>query len=220
MVEKMKAVNNPLTVIAIFAALAEIAGTVALGLVEKELESIFIWFVMAFPTVLILFFFITLNFNPKVLYAPSDFQDEENFLSVLLGKKQLLETINTLNEQLKMAKTQLLELSPKQSERKQFERVVNEQIRLMLRQVQNAKASAENIATETSSHTRPWVSFETRILGLLNSSPTPMGASEVARLVGATPTTAHKILLLLTKRGLVSRETVDPNITKFRRKSG
>jgi hypothetical protein len=40
---------------------------------------------MAFPTLLILLFFITLNFNYKVLYAPSDFKDEDNFLK-LFGK--------------------------------------------------------------------------------------------------------------------------------------
>jgi hypothetical protein len=54
MIEKVKAVNNPLTIIAIFAALAEIAGTVALKLVAQDLQGIFIWFVMLFPCLLVL----------------------------------------------------------------------------------------------------------------------------------------------------------------------
>lgn len=46
MIEKVKPVNNPLTIIAVFAALAEIDGTVALGIVSKDLQPMFIWFVM------------------------------------------------------------------------------------------------------------------------------------------------------------------------------
>ena len=83
MIENIKKVSNPLTIIAIFAALAEINSTVALGLVNNEMQEIFIWFIIGFPTLLILLFFVTLNFNPKVIYAPSDFKDEENFLKTM-----------------------------------------------------------------------------------------------------------------------------------------
>ena len=73
MIDKIKAVNNPLTIIAIFAGIAEIAITVALATMDKEVQHIFVWFVMAYPTLLAVLFFGTLNFNAKVLYAPSDF---------------------------------------------------------------------------------------------------------------------------------------------------
>lgn len=86
MVEKIKAINNPLTIVAIFAALSEIAGTTALAAVDKSLQLTFIWFVMGFPVALLLLFFATLNFNPMVLYAPSDFQNEENFLKNIQKK--------------------------------------------------------------------------------------------------------------------------------------
>jgi hypothetical protein len=59
MIEKIKAANNPLTIIAIFAALAEVAGTVALGLVDKPLQQTFVWFVMGFPTLLFALFLVT-----------------------------------------------------------------------------------------------------------------------------------------------------------------
>lgn len=83
MTEKIKKINNPLTVIAVFAALAEINATVSIGLIDKELQSIFIWFVIAFPTLLIVAFFITLNFNTKSLYSPSDYQQDDSFLDIL-----------------------------------------------------------------------------------------------------------------------------------------
>lgn len=78
----MKKITNPLTVIGIFAGIAQVAGTIVLPLVEQELQSVFIWYVMGFPVLLVLLFFATLIFKPKVLYAPSDFTDEQNFMKL------------------------------------------------------------------------------------------------------------------------------------------
>ncbi len=72
-----------MTVIAIFAGTAEISGTAILPLLEIESQQIYIWFLMLFPLILILFFFLTLNSNHKVLYAPSDFSNEDNFVHIL-----------------------------------------------------------------------------------------------------------------------------------------
>ena len=79
MVEKIGTIRNPLTIIAIFAAIAEISGTLVLPFISTENQGIYIWFLMVFPLLLIILFFVTLNFNHKVLYAPSDFKNEDNF---------------------------------------------------------------------------------------------------------------------------------------------
>lgn len=76
-------VSNPLTIIAIFAGLAEINGTVVLALVPANIQEIFSWFIIAFPILLVVLFFATLNLNPKVIYAPSDFANEDNFMKTL-----------------------------------------------------------------------------------------------------------------------------------------
>ena len=81
MIEKIGHIKNPLSVIAIFAAVAEISGTTVLPFIEPSNQSIYIWFLMIFPLFLVGAFFITLNFNHKVLYAPSDYKDEEHFVS-------------------------------------------------------------------------------------------------------------------------------------------
>lgn len=78
-VTKFGKVSNPLTIIAIFAGISEISGTVVLPLIEKENQFYFMWFVIFFPLVLILMFFITLWTNHMVLYAPSDFQSDLGF---------------------------------------------------------------------------------------------------------------------------------------------
>lgn len=66
MVDKIKRVSNPLTIIAIFAGLAEVAATIALGLIDQSIQRIFIWFVMLFPMLLVVSFllFCGLSLNP------------------------------------------------------------------------------------------------------------------------------------------------------------
>jgi len=51
-------VSNPLTIIAIFAGLAEALATVALVQVPVEIQRLFVYFVMAFPTLIVILFFL------------------------------------------------------------------------------------------------------------------------------------------------------------------
>ena len=82
MLDKIGPVKNPLTIIAIFAGISEVCGGIVLPFIQQENQLIFIYFLMYFPTLLILLFFLTLNFNHKVLYSPSDYRDEDNFIIV------------------------------------------------------------------------------------------------------------------------------------------
>ena len=61
--------------------------TLALGYVSAELQHIFISFIMVFPTLLVLLFFGTLNWNHRVLYAPSDFREDASFLNALVRSR-------------------------------------------------------------------------------------------------------------------------------------
>ena len=95
MKEKISTIKNPLTVIAIFAGTAEISGTAILPFLESVNQQTYIWFLMLFPILLIVFFFITLNWNHKVLYAPSDFSNEDNFVNIL-KKPTIQETLSEI----------------------------------------------------------------------------------------------------------------------------
>lgn len=79
MLDKIGHIKNPLTVIAMFAAIAEVSGAIVLPFIAPENQATYIWFLMLFPVLLVLIFFATLNFNHKALYAPSDWKDESNF---------------------------------------------------------------------------------------------------------------------------------------------
>jgi hypothetical protein len=91
-IEHVGHIRNPLTVIAIFAGLAEVSGTIVLPFIEKSLQADFLWFLMLFPALLVVAFFATLNFNRKALYAPSDFREEKNFLALATASPEALES--------------------------------------------------------------------------------------------------------------------------------
>lgn len=82
MLEKFKKVTNPLTIIAIFSGTTEVMCTIALAATSDQNEILIIVFLVSFPSALIVMFFLTLNLNHnhKVLYAPSDYSDEANFM--------------------------------------------------------------------------------------------------------------------------------------------
>ena len=98
MVEKIGPIKNPLTIIAIFAGLAETSGTVVLPFITKDIQGTFVWFLIIFPTILVILLFITLNFNHRVVYAPSDFEDEENFMRSFV-KSTIKDKVDKINEE-------------------------------------------------------------------------------------------------------------------------
>lgn len=75
-------VSNPLTIIAIFSGLAEALATIALIQLPLEMQKIFVYFVIAFPTLIVILFFCILYFKNTVLYAPSDYDNSEHYLLV------------------------------------------------------------------------------------------------------------------------------------------
>lgn len=97
MANKFGTVKNPLSVIAIFAGIAEISGAAVLPHISPENQQLYIWFLMTFPFALVVLFFITLNWNYKVLYAPSDFENEDNFVN--LQKASFSETLLKLKDE-------------------------------------------------------------------------------------------------------------------------
>lgn len=61
---------NPISVIAMFAALCEASATTVLPYLDDENRQVYLWFLIVFPSALVVMFFLTLNFNNKVLYGP------------------------------------------------------------------------------------------------------------------------------------------------------
>ncbi|UVL98606.1 MULTISPECIES: hypothetical protein [Pseudomonas] len=80
MLKITKKITNPMTVIAIFAIISETSAAVSLPFLDNKDREIYVWFLISFPFYLLFLFFITLNFNHRSLYSPSDFGKDKNFL--------------------------------------------------------------------------------------------------------------------------------------------
>jgi len=77
--------KNPLTIIAIFAAIVEASALASLPFLKEDSQDLYTWFLVGFPPFLTLLFFVTLNFNYKVLYSPSDFNNQRDFMQIANG---------------------------------------------------------------------------------------------------------------------------------------
>ncbi|VVN83793.1 hypothetical protein [Pseudomonas fluorescens] len=76
-------ITNPMTLIAIFATLSETSAAVSLPFLDDGDRDIYVWFLISFPFYLLFLFFATLNFNYRSLYAPSDFENGEHFITAM-----------------------------------------------------------------------------------------------------------------------------------------
>lgn len=83
MTKLKKRITNPMTIIAIFAALSETSAAVSLPFLDHKERELYIWFLISFPFYLLFLFFATLNFNYRSLYAPSDFEKGKHFIKVM-----------------------------------------------------------------------------------------------------------------------------------------
>ena len=93
-------VSNPLTIIAIFSGVAETLATVALVNLPQEIQSIFVYFVMFFPTSIVFLFFWVLYFKNTSLYAPSDFDNQDHYLEVNQLKEKVSQKVDSIFEDL------------------------------------------------------------------------------------------------------------------------
>lgn len=173
------AVKNPLTIIAIFAGLAEVSGTGVLPFVSSSNQIYFIYFLMIFPMSLVIFFFLTLNFNHKVLYAPSDFQDESNFIKILaydqstqekvqvnVNKSEFFGRLNYLATQYEMINSRINEMQNVQTSLKdsseQFigldsETISKSKYEVEINDIENKGLALINILNEKGFTTRIYV---------------------------------------------------------------
>ena len=97
----VKKISNPLTIIGMFAVLAEIAGTVVLPILNgNDNQDKFIWYVMFFPVFLVILFFITLWTVPKNLYGPKDYSNEDNFIKIMSDKYSVDDSLQHVEDEI------------------------------------------------------------------------------------------------------------------------
>lgn len=216
MIEKIKLIQNPLTIIAIFAALAEVAGTVAMATVDKATQSTFIWFVMGFPVLLVVLFFLTLNFNPRVLYAPSDFRDEENFIRIVVGSKKLSTRFDNLSKLLETAKEQIVnqistEIGTRDVEGQKLSKEIVRQVDLIRQQIEATRQSARDLASEATTEAFPHSGLQARVLSFLLNNDRMVPLEEISSYCEMSTDAMQRALIRLERRGLIRRGDEEGN---------
>lgn len=169
-------VSNPLTIIAIFAGLAETLATVALVKLPLEIQQTFVYFVIAFPSGIVLLFFFVLYFKNIVLYAPSDFDDQNHYLEANHVKKTLNERVDEI-----------------------FNEINKNGARLTKEEIEKAKSSLGDSIDKTVAISNR----ERDILELLEDGPASLEV--IANHVNINHATAGKLLYKLDQNGFLER---------------
>lgn len=157
MTEKVGLIKNPLTIIAIFAGIAEVSGTVVLPFIADNNQRLFISFLIFFPSILVILFFITLNFNNKVLYAPSDYSDESNYIKINRYDFSKQKNVEVIVPKEKSESEELLRLTEKLN-------LLSSQVFEILKPSQNTE---ENVALEEYIET---IGYNLRVTNFENSN--------------------------------------------------
>ncbi|AEG92490.1 hypothetical protein [Ramlibacter tataouinensis] len=211
MLENMRAVSNPLSIIAIFAALAEVAGTVVLALVDKTIQGTFVWFVMLFPILIVVLFFLTLNFNPKVLYAPSDFRDEDNFLQTMLGAKWIESSLTKIDTQIEEAKQAIAEEAKRRigataaESNAKLQSIVDRYLKTIQESVESTRETAVDLNI-MSFDKLPHSAFQAKIMHILRTRNDYVPLSEISNITKMGEQATRRSL-----EKLQGRKIVEPN---------
>lgn len=196
MIHLIKTISNPLTIIAIFASLAEVFGTVTVQFMEPSIQAVFVWFLVGFPTLLVLLFFATLNWNRVALYAPGDYRDEANYMNALKGVA-VASRIEALDRDLAMVKAALEDRQTSATEKvtSVSEKLgeLQERVNELQNSTQEMFADAPNIG-------------ERIVLSLIANGAT--STAEIARTAPISESSIAGILHRLAMRGLIKMERV------------
>jgi hypothetical protein len=94
---RVRKIDNPLTLIGVFASLAEVSGTVVLKFLTCSVQQTFVWFVMAFPFTLVLLFFAVLIFKNENLYSPAE-RGRDNFQRSVDASRKLNQFVSDIQQ--------------------------------------------------------------------------------------------------------------------------
>ena len=216
MFEKIQKISNPLTIIAIFAGIAEVVSTGALINVNVEVQMILVWFVMLFPVFLAILFFLTLNFNPQVLYAPSDFQNEENYLNTLrIKKSQVQVSFSRLNEELESSTDKILEKvidrigQEAESQRQSLRNTIANEIEEVKLSVEKTEESALVAALRDT----PGSDLQTEIIAYLFIQNNPVTLEEISNAMSVNENAVGRSIERLIKREAITKYESENEIT-------
>ena len=132
---------------------------------------------MIFPSAIVILFFYVLYFKNTVLYAPSDFENQNHYLEANKIKENISEELDNI-----------------------FKRLNSGAARLTKSEIDNAKSSVGKAVDKAITHSPK----EKEILDLISASSVTQ--DEVSERLELMPITASKYLESMRYRGLIKLE--------------
>ncbi|WP_160045566.1 hypothetical protein [Paenibacillus sp. USDA918EY] len=200
---KNSKIQNPLTVIAIFAGLAETAGTAVLIGLPLEIQKIFVWFVMLLPVLLISLFFLVLAYRHEVLYAPGDFSNEQNFANIINAKNSALSDVVQIVEETKTIAESFPSNKPDEQHLQELKNKINE--------IESKLEDAKKINSELANDMFPYskISPTNSILNVLKrAGPVGLSSSGISLRSGIYHESTRRVLFGLKEQGLVLQDDI------------
>jgi hypothetical protein len=225
MLEKMKSVSNPLTIIGLFCGVVEVAGLIVMGTgnLAPEAQRDLIWLVKWFPIVLVSLFFVTLWFKDRVLYAPGDFKDEKNYLTLVNAKHGL--DIETIQLVLSEAKTEIVKEVMKAiptngtDDKTKVEAIINEKLQPVQDIVDDVKSEIYDNYLRTTSLLKYGDDIRRnaifRVWRTLNHVRKPLTVSDIANVSLLNGELTTSVLIFLVGEGLVTHLKDESGAAKF-----
>lgn len=72
--------GNPLAVISLFISIVEAAFVYPVTHLQGANQTVFVFFMVGFPTLFLILFFLTVWFRPGHLFGPKDYLNEQHYL--------------------------------------------------------------------------------------------------------------------------------------------
>ncbi|MBW7988468.1 MAG: hypothetical protein FVQ84_00370 [Planctomycetes bacterium] len=208
MIEKIKHIRNPLTIVAVFVAIAEIVGTVSLTTLNERHHIVIVWFLVLFPTLLVVLFFFTLWHKPWVLIFPSDFKEGKDYLKMLTIVQRLSLELYGIDAQIQNSNKKIINgvLLCNNSQKENTNRIseiLNNETAQMIGRINFARSSLEQYAMSILPHALPQSRLQHDIFHELRKSPEALSFSQICEKIKRDRTEIKKAFDRMVQRHII-----------------
>ena len=213
----VKKISNPLTIIGMFAVLAELAGTVVLPILNgSDIQKLFIWYVMLFPVLLVILFFYTLWTVPANLYGPTDYANEDNFIKIMSYKYSVDDSLIDVEDEISKLKEIIQENSSNDStENKsmvEFYKNLNDRLNAINSKVAETKEINNSIEMNISNSAPKSSILKFKIIKYIEDNPN-CSVHDIANQTELSIRTVNLMLNQFIHEGIVVRTSDNDKIT-------
>ncbi len=208
MIEKIRAIKTPLTIVAIFVAIIEVVSAVSLVTLNEECRLIIVWFLVLFPTLLVALFFFTLWFKPWVLYGPHDFRDERHYIEMFTVTQKATLELDRITAQFQKSNKQILDTiisysNSQKGDTSQISELIANENSQLARRIYSVISSLEQHAMSIPPYDLPQSRLQNDIFHELRKNPAGLSFSQICEKIKRDKTDIKKGLDRMVQRHII-----------------